>query len=149
MQTDFTPNLLAQAHTAESYQNKATHQEAVTGRQTPQQLRREAGCHRHGNKQLTIQNSMPDYLLLQIQPPSAATEPQHGFSSLMHLNFDNKALHTKNLLLHLLFKWRSLTISGTKENKWQIKKLPLQSYYHNCMCGVNYWLYWLSSCGNL
>lgn len=72
------------------------------------------------NQQVIIQNSVLAYQLVQIQPLSAAIEPQHGFSRLMHLNFDNKALHTKNLLLQF----------GTKENKWQVTKLPLQSYHH-------------------
>ena len=64
------------------------------------------------------------YLLLQLRPVAAAMEPQHGFSWLMHLYFDNEALYSKNLLLHLLFNGakRTLTISGTKENQVANKK---------------------------
>lgn len=76
------------------------------------------------DQQVTIQNSMLLYLLLQLRPLAAAMEPQHGFFWLMHLYFDNTALYSKKLLLHLLFNGakKTLTISGTKENQVANKK---------------------------
>lgn len=68
-------------------------------------------------QQVTIQKSMLVHLLLQLWPVAAAMEPQHGFSWLMHLCFDNKALYSKNLLLHLLFNGAKRTL-----NFWDKRK---------------------------